>query len=75
MSILIRHFPNEPCEVNDEYYVAYKPITLPCILFMFIEIKFIHYHDFNDNEMKFIHCHDDHLCVIFSMKPMNIYND
>ena len=28
----------------DEYYVAYKPITLPCISFKFIEIKFIHYH-------------------------------
>ena len=26
------------------YYVAYKSITLPYILFMFIEIKFIHCH-------------------------------
>ena len=30
--------------IIDGYYVAYKPTTLPCILFMFIEIKFIHYH-------------------------------
>ena len=28
----------------DGYYVAYKPITLSCILFMFIEMKFIHCH-------------------------------
>ena len=26
------------------YYVAHKPITLSCILFMFIEMKFIHCH-------------------------------
>ena len=26
----------------DGYYVAYKPIKLLCILFMFIEMKFIH---------------------------------
>ena len=32
--------------------MAYKPITLPCISFMFIE-------------MKFIHCHS---CVMFAMK-------
>ena len=25
---------------SDGYYVAYKPITLPCILFMFIEMNF-----------------------------------
>ena len=43
-------------EGNDGYYVAYKPITLPCILFMFIE-------------MKFIHCHS---CVIFVMKFMSM---
>ena len=43
----------------DGYYVTYKPITLPCISFMFIE-------------MKFIHCH---LCVMFVMKFMNICND
>ena len=41
------------------YYVAYKPITLPCILFMFIE-------------MKFIHCHS---CVMFKMKSMSMCND
>ena len=41
------------------YYVAYKPITLSCILFMFIE-------------MKFIHCHS---CVMFAMKSMSRCND
>ena len=45
--------------VPDGYYVAYKPITLPCILFVFIE-------------MKFIHCHS---CVIFAMKSMSMCND
>ena len=39
--------------------MAYKPIILSCILFMFIE-------------MKFIHCH---YCVMFEMKFMNICND
>ena len=43
----------------DRYYVAYKPITLPCIVFMFIE-------------MKFIHCHS---CVMFAMKSMSMCND
>ena len=47
------------CVGNDGYYVAYKPITLSCIFFMFIE-------------MKFIHCHS---CVIFAMKSMSICND
>ena len=28
-------------DVVDGYDVAYKPITLSCILFMFIEMKFI----------------------------------
>ena len=46
-------------DIFDGYYVAYEPITLPCILFMFIE-------------MKFIHCHS---CVIFIMNSMNICND
>ena len=44
---------------SDGYYVAYKPITLSCILFMFIE-------------MKFIHCHS---CVMFVMKSMSMRND
>ena len=44
---------------SDGYYVAYKPITLSCILFMFIE-------------MKFIHCHS---CVMFVMKSMSMCND
>ena len=43
----------------DGYYVTYKPITLPCILFVFIE-------------MKFIHCHS---CVMFAMKSMSMCND
>ena len=46
-------------DVDDGYYVAYKPITLPCILFVFIE-------------MKFIHCHS---CVVFAMKSMSMCND
>ena len=45
-----------PC---DGYYVAYKPITLLYISFMFIEIKVIHYH----------------FSMMFVMKSMNIYND
>ena len=47
------------CVFHDGYYVAYKPITLSCILFMFIE-------------MKFIHCHS---CVMFAMKSMSMCND
>ena len=47
------------CGEIDGYYVAYKPITLSCILFMFIE-------------MKFIHCHS---CVMFAMKSMSMCND
>ena len=46
-------------QLSDGYYVAYKPITLSCILFMFIE-------------MKFIHCHS---CVMFAMKSMSMCND
>ena len=48
-----------PDVATDGYYVAYKPITLSCILFMFIE-------------MKFIHCHS---CVMFAMKSMSMCND
>ena len=44
---------------SDGYYVAYKPITLSSILFMFIE-------------MKLIHCHS---CVMFAMKSMSMCND
>ena len=43
----------------DGYYVAYKLITLSCILFMFIE-------------MKCIQCHS---CVMFVVKSMSICND
>ena len=45
--------------LSDGYYVAYKPITLSCILFMFIEMKFIHFHS----------------CVMFAMKSMSMCND
>ena len=48
-----------PCDIIcDIYYVAYNPITLPCISFMFTKIKFIH-------------CHSS---VIFVMKFMSICN-
>ena len=50
---------NGQVEVSDGYYVAYKPITLSCILLMFIE-------------MKIIHCHS---CVMFAMKSMSMCND
>ena len=43
----------------DGCYVAYKPITLSCILFMFIEMKFIHFHS----------------CMIFVIKFMTVCND
>ena len=46
-------------QLSHGYYVAYKPITLSYILFMFAEIKFIH-------------CHS---CVMFAMKLMSICND
>ena len=46
-------------EICDGYYVAYKPITLSCILFMFIEMKFIH-----------CHCY-----MMFAMKSMSMCND
>ena len=50
---------SDDLDAADGYYVAYKPITLSCILFMFIE-------------MKFIHCHS---CVMFAMKSMNMCNE
>ena len=43
---------------TDRYYVAYKLITLTCIPFIFVEIKFIH----------------SHSCVMFVMKSMSISN-
>ena len=46
-------------EIVDGYYVAYRLITLPCISFIFIEMKFIHYLS----------------CVIFVMKFISICND
>ena len=44
---------------SDGNYVAYKPITLSCILFMFIE-------------MKFLICHSS---VMFAMKSMSMCSD
>ena len=46
-------------ERSDGYYVAYKPITLSSILFMFFEIKFINFHS----------------CVMFAMKSMSRCNE
>ena len=43
----------------DVYYVAYKPITLSYISFMFIEMKIIYFHS----------------CMMFAMKSMSICND
>ena len=43
----------------DECYVSYEPITLPCILFMFIQMNFINFHSY----------------VIFAIKSMSICND
>ena len=40
VTMLIMHHSEE----TDRYYVAYMPITLLCISFIFIEIKFIHCH-------------------------------
>ena len=48
---IYRHF--------DGYYVAYKPITLSRILFMFIEMIFIYFHS----------------CVMFAMTSMSMRND
>ena len=42
--------------VVDGYYVAYKPITLSCILFI---------------EMKFIHCHSCVMFAMKSMSMCN----
>ena len=45
--------------LGNGYHVAYKPIILPGISFIFIKIKFIH---FNSS-------------LIFAMKSMSICND
>ena len=42
---------------SDGYNMAYKPITLLYIFFIFIK-------------MKFVHCHS---CVMFVVKSMSIY--
>ena len=42
--------------LSDGYYVAYKPITLSCILFI---------------EMKFIHCHSCVMFAMKSMSMCN----
>ena len=49
----------ETPRIDDGYYVTYKPIIISCILFMFIEMKFIYRHS----------------CVMFAMKFMSICND
>ena len=59
IDIIIIIFIKKSYTKYDGYYVAYKPITLLSILFMFVE-------------MKFIHCHS---CVMFAMKSMNMCND
>ena len=39
------HYMNHNLRAHiNEYYVAYKPIILLCILFMFIDMKFIYYY-------------------------------
>ena len=58
LSVMSR-FQADPGEKHDGYYMAYKPITRLSILFMFVE-------------MKFIHCHS---CVMFAMKSMSMCND
>ena len=52
-------FPKITTLASNGYYVAYKPITLPCVLFMFIERIFLYYHS----------------CMMFVMKSMSICND
>ena len=47
------------CVDDHGYYVAYNPITLSCISFMLIEMKFIYYHSY----------------VMFAMKSMSICNE
>ena len=46
LNVLSSHRSNVPvCATSsayDGYYVAYEPIILPCISFMFIEMKFIY---------------------------------
>ena len=44
---------------ENDGHTAYKPITLPYIFFIFIELKFIHFHS----------------SVMFAMKSMSICND
>ena len=55
----MRYMDLDDCTHKVMDIVAYKPITLSCILFMFIEIKFIH-------------CHS---CLMFAMKFMSMHND
>ena len=45
-------------EKTNGYHVAYKPIIILYILFMFIKVKFIHFHSY----------------VMFTMKSMSICN-
>ena len=52
-------FSMKICVQIDRYSMAYNPITLPCISFMFIKMKFIH----------------SHSCLTVVIKSMSIYND
>ena len=59
IDIILRVFVKNSYTQYDGYYVANKPITLPCISFMFIEMIFICCHSY----------------VMFAMKFMSICND
>ena len=50
----------------DGYYMVCKPITLPCILFMFIGMKFIHYHSYVMFVMNLIACVFRRCCALIS---------
>ena len=58
------------CKISDRYYVAFKPITLLYIFFMFIKIKFIHCHSFVMYTMKSISVCNDYVIMMKSQ-----YND
>ena len=44
---------------SNRYFVAFKSIMLSCLWFMFIKMKFIHYHSY----------------MMFTMKSMSIFHD
>ena len=59
MQILTKNLMSIWYDTVDGYYVAYKPITLPCISFMLIE-------------MEFSNCYS---CAMFVINSMSICND